>query len=100
MILFRVISVTKKSSAEVWTTRFTYDNDERKGTRTTGAEWEVIEFEVLAEDQPTIGVANITGNAFLTDSPKLIVNNPDLFGIYKVGDIIEFMPRKVISEAN
>ena len=94
MIQFKVTSVERKSSNEVWTTRYTYENDERKGTRTAGAEWETITFEAIVEDQPLIAISNVTGSVFLTNNPKLIINDPALFGTYKIGDIIEFMPKK------
>jgi len=92
MIRFRIVSVTKKSSAEVSTIHYTYEEDVRKANRVEGAEWEEIEFNVEDEDQPSIQIANIAGNVFLVGQPKFIINNPDLFGTYKVGDIIEFMP--------
>jgi len=98
-IQFRVTAVNKKSSSEVDTIRYTYENDERKGTRTAGAEWEEIEFTIQLEDQPAIGIANITGSAYLAGNPKLIINDKELFGTYKVGDIIEFMPIVLESKA-
>jgi hypothetical protein len=99
-IQFRVITVTRKASAEVSTVHYTYEGEERKSSRTEGAEWEEIEFVVENEEQPTIQIANIAGNALLIGQPKLIVNNPELFGLYKVGDIIEFIPVKEVSSAN
>ena len=98
MIQFRITSVERKSSSEVWTTHFTYENDERKGNRTAGAEWETIEFQPVIEDQPTIGVANITGSVFLQPT-KLIINDPTLFGTYKVGDVIDFEPKREIADS-
>jgi len=98
-IRFHVVTVTKKSSAEVSTIHYTYgEKEERKNSRTEGAEWEEIEFTVETEEKPVIQIANVVGNALLVGQPKLIVNNPDLFGIYKIGDIIEFMPIRVKEE--
>lgn len=98
-IQLRVVTVTKKTSSEVSTIRFTYEKSEkdperveRKLSRTEGAEWEEVEFTVENEEQPTIQIANVVGNALLVGQPKLIVNNPDLFGMYKVGDVIEIIP--------
>lgn len=107
-IRLRVVTVTKKASGEVSTIHFTYEKSgkdpedpekvERKASRTEGAEWEEVEFTVENEEQPTIQIANVVGNALLVGQPKLIVNNPDLFGMYKVGDIIEFMAVRVREE--
>jgi hypothetical protein len=96
MIRFRVIAVTRKASAEVPTVHYTYEKDERKGKRTEGAEWEEIEFTNEQEEHPPIQVANIAGSTFLAGNPKLIINERKLFGTYKVGDIIEFMPLRII----
>lgn len=93
-IRFRITSVTKRSSAEVDTTHYTYENDSRKGDRTRGAEWEEIEFTTEMEEQPTIQIANIIGRAVLFGQSKLIINDPALFGTYKVDDIINFIPIK------
>lgn len=100
MIRFCVVTVTKKASAEVPTIRYTYEKPsgseetEKKAARTEGAEWEEIGFAVEGEEKPAIQIANVTGNAFLVGQPKLIINNPDLFGMYKVGDVIEFIPMR------
>ena len=94
MIRFKVTLVTKRSSSEIDTTHYTYTNDERKGVRSKGAEWEEIEFTSEAEDQPTIAVANITGSFALFGNPKLVLNDPKLFGTYKIGDIIDFTSTK------
>jgi len=96
MIQLHVISVTRKSSSEVRTAHYTYENDNRKVKWTDGAEWEEVEFREEFFDQPTIQVANITGDYMLIGGAvKLIINNPDLFGTYKVGDIINLMPNRV-----
>lgn len=100
VIRFRVAGVARRSSSEVNTVRITYDEKgEGKPTRKAGAEWEEVEFTTVDEDKPVIQVANIQGNVYLPGAPiKLIINNPDLFGIYKIGDVIDFMPVDVANE--
>lgn len=93
MIRFHVVSVTRKASGDVRTGRITYENDVKKVTWTDGAEWEEIEFREEFFEQPTIQIANVAGDYTLIGQPKIIINNPALFGTYKVGDIIEFMPK-------
>lgn len=99
MIRFVITSIARRSSSEVGTIRYSYtekDGEEtQEPTRTAGAEWEEVEFSVEREEKPTIQIANVVGNALLTGNPKLIVNNPELFGTYKVGDVIEFMPIRI-----
>ena len=56
----------------------------------------MIEFE----ERPIIQIANVAGSVVLTGQPKLIINDSALFGTYKVGDIIEFMPVKAKDESN
>lgn len=93
MIQLQVINVTKRNSGMVSTTRYTYEKDERKSKQTPGAEWEEIEFSLLQEEKPTIQISNVVGAALLVNNiGKLIINDPDLFGTYKVGDIINFIP--------
>lgn len=95
MIHFRVTSISRRQSSEVNTSHYTYEKDECKTQRTSGAEWEEVEFTTVDEEKPVIQVANVRGDAFLPSAPhKLIINNPKLFGTYKVGDIIEFMPTR------
>jgi hypothetical protein len=94
VIRFKITSVTRKSSSEIDTIHYIYEIGERKGVRTKGAEWEEIEFMCELEDSPAIQVANIAGNVALFNNPKLILNDPALFGTYKVGDMIEFMPNR------
>lgn len=92
MIQFRVITVNRKTSSEVDTIRYTYKNDQRTHQRVIGSEWEEVEFAVVENEQPVIQIANITGDALLVGQGKLIINNPDLFGTYKSGDLIDFVP--------
>lgn len=97
MIQFRVTAVSRRASSEVNTLHYTYDE---KGTQQTrrvpGAEWEEVEFDVPQELKPAICVANISGDGFLLQAPvKLIVNNPQLFGMYKIGDLIPFIPARL-----
>jgi hypothetical protein len=94
VIRFRVTGVARRSSSEVNTVHFTYnEKDEAQPERKIGAEWEEVEFTTVEDEKPVIQVANIQGNVYLPNAPiKLLINNPDLFGIYKVGDVIDFMP--------
>ena len=92
MIRFRITSVNRKTSSEVDTIRFTYKNDQRTHQRVSGAEWEEVEFTVVENEQPAIQIANITGDALLVGQGKLLINDPGLFGTYKSGDIIDFIP--------
>jgi len=103
VIRLQIVTVTKKASAEISTYHYTYKEkkegevrEERESSRSDGAEWEEIGFAVESEEQPTVQIANIIGSTFLVGPCKLIINNPDLFGIYKVGDIIEFMPVQTV----
>jgi hypothetical protein len=103
-VCFRVTAVARRTSSEVNTIYYTYESKKESENiegeliavpkRKDGAEWEEVEFSTIREEKPTVQVANIAGNVFLPSSPvKLIINNPDLFGTYKVGDIIDFMPK-------
>lgn len=94
MIQLQIINVTKRSSGMVSTTRYTYEETGgRKSKQTPGAEWEEIEFALVQEEKPTIQISNVVGSALLVNNvAKLVVNDPDLFGKYKVGDIIDFIP--------
>lgn len=97
MIRFRVTSTMRKSSAQVDTVHYTYDEkgERDKGARTNGAQWEEVEFEVALEEHPTIQISNVIGAAILVGKPKIIINDPSLFGTYEIGDIIEFTPTRV-----
>jgi len=102
MIRLTVIAVARRASSEVGTVRYIYKEgkEEPETERTSGAEWEEVEFSVEREEKPTIQIANVVGNALLVGNPKLIVNNPELFGTYKVGDVIEFIPLRIKEIAN
>jgi hypothetical protein len=94
-IQFRVTATARRTSSEVNTIRYIWKDGmgEAESKQIKGVEWEEIEFTTIEEEQPVIQVANVKGNAYLPNSPiKLVINNPELFGIYKVGDIIDFMP--------
>ena len=93
-VQLQIINVTKRSSGMVSTTRYTYEENEgRKSKQSPGAEWEEIEFALVQEEKPTIQISNVVGSALLVNNvAKLIINDPDLFGKYKVGDIIDFTP--------
>jgi hypothetical protein len=94
MIQFQILSVIKRSSPTLPTTRYTYnDKGETDPKVTIGAEWEEIEFTTLQEDKPVIQISNIVGSVFLVgNTGRIILNNPGLFGTYKAGDIINFSP--------
>jgi len=93
-IKFRVTSVMRKSSTQVDTVHYTYDakGERDKGVRTNGAQWEEIEFGAVIEEHPTIQISNVAGSVILVGKPKIIINDPSLFGTYETGDIIEFIP--------
>jgi hypothetical protein len=97
MIQFRIISVSKRESSEMYTTHYTYKEDgETVRTKTAGAVWEEIEFAIVYEEKPTIQLANVAGDGYLVGSTaRLLINNPELFGKYKVGDIIDFIPKEI-----
>ena len=99
-VQLQILNVIKRNSPALPTTRYTYnDKREMDPKITIGAEWEEIEFTTIQEDRPTIQISNIVGSVFLVgNTGKLIINNPDLFGTYKAGDIINFMPTTVPSE--
>ena len=106
MIQFRIISVSKRESSEVNTVRYTYkEGEETQSAKTLGGVWEEIEFAIVYEEKPLIQIANVAGDGYLVGSPgKLLINNPDLFGKYKVGDIIDFIPKtieeKIVPQSN
>jgi hypothetical protein len=97
MIQFRITAVARRASSEVNTINYSYAADgSQTHTRTPGAEWEEVEFMTTEELKPVIQVANVSGDGFLLQAPvKLIVNNPLLFGMYKVGDIVNFIPTRL-----
>lgn len=76
------------------TTRYNYnDKGEMDSKLAIGAEWEEVEFGTISEEKPIIQISNIVGSVYLIGGTgKLLINNPDLFGTYKAGDIINFMP--------
>ena len=93
MIQLQVTSVARRTSSAVATIHYSYEEGKDRGAeRQQGAEWEEIEFEALQEEKPTIAIGNIAGNIYIGGYSKLILNNPILFGTFKVGDIINFMP--------
>jgi hypothetical protein len=101
MIQFRIVKVSRHKSSELRTYHFTYKDGDRQDKKTEGAEWEEVEFTINADEKPRIGVGNIEGDGYLVGSPnKLILNHPDLFGTYKVGDLISFIPAIVVSSEN
>jgi hypothetical protein len=94
MIQFRIVSVALRQSSEVNTVRYTYTGDETQTSKSIGAVWEEVEFAIVEQDKPSIQVANVSGDGYLVSSPaKVLINNPDLFGKFKVGDVIDFIPR-------
>jgi hypothetical protein len=95
-IRFVVISVARRISSAFRTIRYKYEGENCKGEHIAEAEWEEVEFTTEYEEKPVIQVANVSGNASLGGTCKLVINNPDLFGTYKVGDIIEFTPTRLL----
>jgi len=97
-VKLQVLSVVRKTSPGLPTTRYTYnDKGEPEPKMTVGAEWEEIEFAIIQEEKPTIQISNIIGSVFLGGNiGKLFINNPDLFGTYKAGDTISFMPITIL----
>lgn len=93
-VQLQVLSVIRRKSPALPTTRYTYnDKGESEPTMTIGAEWEEVEFTTIREEKPTIQISNVIGSIFLPGNvTKLFLNDPDLFGTYKAGDIINFTP--------
>ena len=94
MIQLKVTGVSRRSSSEVSTRKFTYPEDKpRIVEQFNGAIWEEIEFQLLPEEKPVISVANIEGSGYLVGNvAKILINDPALFGTFKTGDVINFIP--------
>lgn len=94
VIKLQVTSVARKSASHLSTITFTYEKDQpRKMTRNNGAEWEEIEFRIVDEDEPSVQVANITGDVFIVSEViRMVLQNPKLFGTFKMGDIVPLAP--------
>lgn len=94
MIQLKITGVARRSSSEVGTRKFTYpEGKPRVAEQFHGAMWEEIEFQLVQEDNPTISVANVEGSAYLVgNAAKLLLNDPALFGAFKIGDTIDFIP--------
>jgi hypothetical protein len=90
MIVFKITKVSRHKSSEIRTRHFEYENGERKERVSSDAEWEEVEFTVNEEERPVISISNIEGDAFIRNTVKMFVNNPALFGTFKVGDLIPF----------
>ena len=96
MIKLQVVAVDRRSSSQIGTIRTTYD-EKGIGTpeRTHGAEWEEIQLSMVLEEKPTIQIGNISGSAVISQGYiKLIINEPKLFGTYKIGDVIDLIPKE------
>jgi hypothetical protein len=102
VIRLQVLSVSHHSSSTVNTVVTVYPATPDKEGRyigeklsRQGGEWEEVQLRVELEERPTIQVANFIGNAFI-DGPgmvtKLIINDPTLFGTFKIGDIVPLIP--------
>lgn len=94
MIQLKIVSVARRASSQVGTNRYTYpEGSPRVSQRFHGAEWEEVEFQLVEEEKPPIGVANIDGSAYLVgNAARLLLNDPALFGSFKIGDVINFVP--------
>jgi hypothetical protein len=93
MIQLKITGVARRASSQVGTNRYSYPEGKTRVTeRFQGAEWEELEFQLVEETNPPIGVANIDGSGFLVGNvAKILLNAPELFGSFKVGDIINFI---------
>lgn len=100
MIQLKITGVSRRSSSEVNTVRFTYpEGKERTHERFNGAVWEEVEFQLVEEDKPLYRVANIEGSGYLVGNvARILINDPALFGTFKVGDIIDFIPKVIVAE--
>jgi hypothetical protein len=94
MIQLKITGVSRRASSQVGTRRYTYNADKpRTAQQFHGAEWEEVEFQLVEEAEPPIGVANIDGSAYLVGNvAKILLNDPALFGAFKIGDVINFIP--------
>jgi hypothetical protein len=94
MIQLKITGVSRRASSQVGTRRYTYSPDKpRTAQQFHGAEWEEVEFQLVEETEPPIGVANIDGSAFLVGTvAKILLNDPALFGTFKIGDVVNFIP--------
>lgn len=100
MIQLKITGVARRASSQVGTKRYTYPPDkQRVSQQFHGAEWEEVEFQLVEEEHPPIGVANIDGSAFLVGNvAKILLNNPELFDTFKIGDVINFVPAQPVIE--
>lgn len=93
MIQLQVVSVSHHNSSKEQTVTITY-NASKTPTENAkaGAEWEDVVFAQVYKETPRIRVSNYVGGDSLLTSGTLtvIIQYPDLFGSYKVGDIIQF----------
>jgi hypothetical protein len=96
-IQLKITGVARRASSQVATKRYTYPAGKpRVAEQFNGAEWEVVEFQLVEEDEPAIGIANVDGSAYIVGNvATILINHPALFGTFKVGDIIDFVPRIV-----
>lgn len=101
MIQLKITGVARRASSQVGTSRYTYpEGSPRVSQRFHGAEWEEVEFQLVEEEKPPIGVANIDGSAYLVGNVgKILLNLPELFGSFKIGDVINFVPGQPVIEA-
>lgn len=96
MIQLKITGVSRRASSQVATKRYTYPPDHTQPRVTQsfhGAEWEEVEFQLVEEEKPPVGVANIDGSAYLVgNAARILLNDPKLFGTFKIGDIVNFVP--------
>jgi hypothetical protein len=97
MIKLIVISVSRHHSSLVKTTILHWEKNENqqeaplpRKEEKEGGEWEEIELRFEGEEKPTILVGNTYGNAFFKEGIgiTIVINNPALFGQFKVNDIV------------
>ena len=94
MIHLRITNIARRASSNVQTRRYVYHQDKPREVQVFhGAEWEEVEFQLEQELEPPVGIANVEGSAFLLgDTCRILINSPELFDKFKVGDIIHFVP--------
>jgi hypothetical protein len=99
VISFIVTAINRRSSSQINTIHYLYDSEGKQESRIEhGAEWVEVEFEIVQENNPSIQIANVAGDAIIVGSSKVIINNSKLFDAYKIGDIIEFSPSRPLNK--
>jgi hypothetical protein len=99
MIYLVITGISHHQSSQISTTIISYSEEKDPIERKQGAEWEEVEFTIKEEEKPTIIIGNISGDAYpVHPLCKIIINNPRYFGLFRVGDIIPFVP--IVDKSN